>query len=42
MSAIMDLFNHEIVSYGLSIKNTTEAVVAPIRKLAAAKNLERC
>ena len=40
LSAVMDLFNHEIVSYGLSIKNTTEAVVAPIRKLAAAKNLE--
>jgi putative transposase len=40
LSAVMDLFNHEIVSYGLSIRNTTEAVLAPVRKLVAAKDLE--
>jgi len=40
LSAVMDLFNHEIVSYAVSTRNTTEMAVAPIRKLVATNTLE--
>lgn len=40
LSAVMDLFNHEIVSYAVSLRNTIATAVAPIKKLLATNTLE--
>ncbi|GAB6277467.1 MAG: hypothetical protein SAMD01599839_20070 [Rectinema sp.] len=40
LSAIMDLYNREIVAHGISVRNTTTTTLAPLRTLLAANNLE--
>jgi len=40
LSALMDLFNREIISYELRTRNTTATALAPILKLVAARNCE--
>lgn len=40
LSAIMDLFNHEIISYEMSTRNTTATALAPILRLLAEKHCE--
>jgi transposase InsO family protein len=40
MSAIMDLFNRQIMSYTLSRRNTTATALNPILALASSYNLQ--
>ncbi len=40
LSAIMDLFNHEIISYEISTRNTTATALAPILRLLGATHCE--
>ena len=40
LSAVMDLFNHQIVSYTLSRRNTTTTALNPILALACSHNLQ--
>ena len=39
-SAVMDLFNHEIVSYDLAFRNTAATALALIKKLLATETPE--
>jgi putative transposase len=40
LSAIMDVFNHEIISYEIRTRNTTATALAPILRLLRATNCE--
>ncbi len=40
LSALMDLFNHEIISYEISTQNTTATALAPILALVRAGNCD--